>query len=477
MPVALFFSYEPVMTLGTSSSMNFELSIPLIWLCLFDLLVVVMMVKKKVLFKDLKRKWVWLLFPVWLSLSVLWSMNFMRGVLTVGILWLLCIAVDGMWTFRKLFDDEFKRGFLCWFFGASLVICLVCILQCVLDLVGVAREYSLICQGCTYSMFGFPHPDGFSIEPQFMGNLLLAPTLTAAWLIICKKNRSDTYRTRVQNPCRHRGSGANFRLVRLRNVFKIPLPVLFAILSITLFLTFSRGAIYAFFVSVLVMSVWSVVEAKKTWKNALKRVLMIWGVVVLSFGLTLSAQGLMAELSPTNDTFKSGVSKVLNHLTLGVIDVNNDPSVIDELTGAEAVENSVDKSGEKSVFDGYVKESTDTRLKLSSSGLNVWSSDFATAFFGVGLGGAGEALYVNNLTSEPKEIVQNQYVSILLEAGLVGVSLLMLTIVLIVKLVLKRDSRVLIVSLIIAYAFTLCFFSGLPNALHIYLLPVVLMFL
>ena len=474
MPAALFFSYEPVMRLGVSESMNFELSIPLIWLVLFDLLVIVMMVKKKLLLRDFKKKWVWLLFPVWLSLSVLWSMNFIRGILTAGIIWLLYLAIDGIWTFRKLFDKEFKRVFLKWFFGASLVICAVCILQCVLDLVGVAREYSLICQGCTYAMFGFPHPDGFSIEPQFMGNLLLAPTLVAVWLII--GNHNSTPRTRVQNPCRHRGFGANSRLARLRNVLGVLL--LIALLT-TLFLTFSRGAIYAFVVGLLVMCGWMVVEAGKERKNVLKRVGLVWGVVILSFGLALNIQGLMAELSPTDDTYKSGVAKVLNQLTLGVVKIDDNSPV-------DVVENSVENDGEKVVenseaekaaFDGYVEESTDTRLRLAGAGLKIWSSDFATAVFGVGLGGAGEALYVNNLSPAPKEIVQNQYVSILLETGLVGVSLLIVTIVLAVRLIMKQKTRVLVLCLMIAYTVSLCFFSGLPNALHIYLLPAVLMFL
>ncbi len=477
LPVALFFSYEPVMTLGASSSMNFELSIPLIWLVLFDVLIVIMMAKKKLLFKDFKRKWMWLLFPVWLSLSVLWSMNFVRGLLTVGIVWLLYLAIDGMWIFRKLFDDEFKRVFLRWFFGASLVVCLVCILQCVLDLVGVSREYSLICQGCTYSMFGFPHPDGFAIEPQFMGNLLLAPVLTLIWLII-KDNHNSILRGRVARARRYGASA----LILGRNLRK-PLRILLLIVfSFTLFLTFSRGAIYALVVGLLVMSGWVILQAEKERTKILKRVGIVWGVIVLSFGLTLGAQGLMAELSPTNDTFKSGVSKVLNHLSLGVIDIDGNSPENDDLTGVDVVENSVDKSGEKhgaekAAFDGYVEESTDTRLRLAGDGLKVWSSDFATAVFGVGFGGAGEALYVNNLSPAPKEIVQNQYVSILLETGLIGISLFILTIVLIVKLVLKQDSRILIISLMVAYGVTLLFFSGLPNALHIYLLPMVLMFL
>ena len=49
LPVVLFFSYEPVISLGANASMNFELSIPLIWLVLFDFLVIIMMMKKKIL--------------------------------------------------------------------------------------------------------------------------------------------------------------------------------------------------------------------------------------------------------------------------------------------------------------------------------------------------------------------------------------------------------------------------------------------
>ena len=482
-PGVLFFSYQPLMHFGSDSSMNFELSVPLVWLILFDLLVFVMMIKKKVLFRDFGKWWVWLLFPVWLLLSVFWSLNIVRGLLTVGVLWLLYFAVYGIWRFRNLFDKEFWYVFWKWFFGASLVVCGWCVVQCILDLCGVGREYTLMCAGCTYSMFGFPHPNGFAIEPQFMGNLLLAPTLVAAWLIICKKNRSDIFQTHVQNPCRHRGFGANSRLARLRNVFKTSLPVLFAVFSATLFLTFSRGAIYAFIVGLLVMSVWVVVRERKKWKDVLKRVGIVWGVVVLSFVVCLNVQGLMAEFGPTDDTYKSGISKVINHLSLGAINVDDSPVTDEKLEDnrEEPVENIVENSEEKTeieqaVYDGYVAESTDTRLRLSGAAVEVWSKDFTNAMFGVGIGGAGQALYVNNLSPAPKEIVQNQYASLLLETGLVGISLLVLTIVFAVKVVLRYDSKVMMISLMVAYAISLCFFSGLPNALHIYLLPAILLF-
>ena len=451
LPVVLFFSYQPLIHFAASESMNFEISLPLLWLVLFDLLTVVMMVKRRILWKGLKGKWAWLFFPLFLSFSVLWSLNSLRGLLTVGILWLIYVAVYGCWSLRNLFSEVgFKETFWKVFFGTSLVICGWCFLQCVLDLVGVGKEYSLMCVGCTYSMFGFPHPNGFAIEPQFMGNLLLAPIMVAGWLILNKQ------------------SGKKMLLC-------------FFVLVATLFLTFSRGAIYALVVGMVVLTgwvVWQTVERKKT---MVKRAGGVWLMVGLAFLFTLNLQGIMAQISPTNDTYGTGVTKVLNHLSLGVIgtkvgqDVDGDKEVELEQDlgqdldkgGGKPVENF---DGERAIFDGYVSESTDVRVKLSESAFTVWHQDFATALFGAGLGGAGQALYVNGLTSSPKEIVQNQYVSLLLEAGVVGVALCVLTVVLVVRVFWKSSTRIILISLMISYGISLLFFSGLPNALHVYLL-------
>ena len=216
-----------------------------------------------------------------------------------------------------------------------------------------------------------------------------------------------------------------------------------------------------------------------------------------AFLLTLNIQGIMAQVSPTNDTYRSGVAKVINHLSLGVIDIRGEEmrGEADEGSGEmdiirldtaregaedggidvveNYVENSRDEKGE-SVFDGYVVESTETRLRLSNAAIEVWRQNFATILFGTGLGGAGQALYNDGLSPAPKEIIQNQYVSLLLETGLVGVSLLLLVLVMAIRLMWKIKGRIIILSLMVAYGISLCFFSGLPNALHIYLLPVLL---
>ena len=235
------------------------------------------------------------------------------------------------------------------------------------------------------------------------------------------------------------------------------------------------------------MTVLMVVREKKKRSLMAKKVAMVWGIVVLAFVFTLNLQGIMAQVGPTNDTYQTGVAKVLNHLSLGLVDIRensgdnfSEKMEIEEISEPveKPVENFEEDSDEnEAVFDGYVVESTETRVKLTNAAMQVWSQSFATVAFGVGLGGAGQALYVNGLSPVPKEIVQNEYASLLLETGLVGMVLFVLTLVLVMRAIWKSRAKAMIVCLLIAYGITLLFFSGLVNVLQIYLLPVVLVVL
>lgn len=452
LPLGLFFSYYPVISLGGNESMNFELSVPLIWLVVFDLVAFVQMVREKRLLNGLKGKWGWLLFPVWVTLTLFWSFNVVRGVLTVGIMWLVFFAGYAMWSFREMFDEEFRRSWLKWFFGSTILVCVWCVVQCILDLAGVESSCSLMCEGCRYYMFGFPHPNGFAIEPQFMGNLLLAPAITIAWTITRKQN----------SLC----SGFIW--------------FCFFVIVATLFLTFSRGAIYSFGVGMLFVTGYLLARSGKVErKKVAKRLGLMWGMVVFSFLFTLNLQGIMAAVSPTTDTYMSGVAKVINHLSLGKIDIREGNEPVEnsvENLEEKVVENSVENSEVEAVFDGYVAESTNVRMELTQNAMRAWSSDAPTALFGAGIGGAGVKMFRQDLTDSPKEIVQNEYASLLLETGLVGVSLFVLVIVLIVRNVYWKPNAVLILGLLLVYGVSLMFFSGFANALQIYLLPMILVF-
>jgi len=519
LPLFLFFSYYPVITLGRGEAMNFELSLPLIWLVVFDTVAVVLMIKRRILWKGLKGKWwLWVLLPVWLTVSALWSLNFVRGLLTVGILWLIYIAGYGMWQLKGLLDAGFRRRWWKWFFGATFLVCAWCVVQCMLDVAGVPRECTLLCPGCTYHMFGFPHPNGFAIEPQFMGNLLLAPAIVTAWIYLKKHNSKNLKLERSRGVVLTTGqadSAPNYSsgsssvpVVKTTTGSRFLgskfLLLCFFIISMTLFLTFSRGAIYAFIVAMVFMSVTcrpkrlirdTLEGARPSLWSRVKRFRAlgtVWLIIICAFVCALNLQGVMAQVSPTNDTYTDGVAKVVNQLSLGVIDIRGDEVVekpvenpednrgggTDENGTAEPEEiGALEESDarEEAVFDGYVAESTDTRLRLTGAAVTVWKRDFKTAIFGVGLGGAGWALYAEGLSPAPKEIVQNEYASLLLETGIVGIVLLILTLVLVIKVMIRSSASGALLALLVAYGVTLLFFSGLPNALQIYLMPVVLM--
>lgn len=510
LPVVLFFSYYPIISFGANESMNFELSLPLIWLVVFDVFSFGFLVKEKKL-KNILKYWQWLLFPAFLTISVFWSPNFLRGILTIGILWLIYFAVFSIFSLRKLIDAVFRKKFFKVFFISAIIVSAWCFVQCVLDLAGVGREYSLMCAGCTYRSFGFPHPNGFAIEPQFMGNLLLAPAIVSIWFFV-KDESNSTFRGRVASARRHGRRALMCSVVTSAMPLKVLLP--FVLIS-TLFLTFSRGAIYAFVVAMIFVTslcctkyltrdrkleraplkvLWDTGTKRRVSRGKLFRVVgSLWGIIILAFLFTLNLQGIMAQVSRTNDTYFSGISKVLNHLSLGIIDLrggNNivsiDPSEESSEEGqapksetqlAEDYAENSEATGENASFDGYVAESTDVRVGLSKAAIRAWLKDLKTILFGVGVGGAGETLYRDGLSSSPKEITQNQYTSLLLEAGAVGILLLVLTLALILRVVTKDPSATLILTLLVAYGISLLFFSGLPNALHIYLLPPVLMVL
>ncbi|MBP5512927.1 O-antigen ligase family protein [Candidatus Saccharibacteria bacterium] len=447
LPAVLFFSYYPVIALGSSETMNFELSLPILWLVVFDGCFAVWIIMKKrfgEVLRNVRRGGLWLVFPVFVTLTTVWSENVVRGVMTCGILWLLVFAIYGIFKMKEdLYDERvFYYVFLKMFFASSLVICGWCVAQCVMDTLGVPRDYTLMCRGCVTQMFGFPHPNGFAIEPQFMGNLLLAPAIVAVWLIITGKHNS-------------------------KNSERKSLLLCFFVIAATLFLTFSRGAIYAFVVGMMFMSGFLLMQEKG---KIVKRLGVVWGMTILSFLFALNLQGILAQVGPTNDTYGTGVAKVLNHLSLGIIDVRSDEDEVVE----NPVENFEEGNVTDAVFDGYVEESTGIRMELTKNAIAVWTQDARTVLFGVGIGGAGQAMYDMGLTGSPKEIIQNEYASLLAETGLVGVICFVWLVVMMIREFMKSQMSGMLFSLLVVYAVSLLFFSGLANALQIYLMPAVL---
>ena len=494
LPIILFFSYYPVIPLFSTESSNYEFSLPLIWLLLMGFLSLPVLLidlcnlitkKTQLTQTTVQIPLILSSIPLYFSLTLLWSSNKFRGLMTAGIIWCLYLSLLTFYKniILKKTPLSLEKPFL---LGATLASGF-CWLQAILNTLNIPGDQILLCLGCTNLSFGFPHPNGFAIEPQFMGNLLLAPAIFLVFKVI--------------HPKSHQTRKAKILYIALSGF----------IIS-TLFLIFSRGATYSFFLAVAVIFLYEIFHTKKKLLVASKIISLILFPLIF---VTL-IQGLMSEFGPTSDTFIGGVSRSLSQMTLGRIKIplpeaknpsttSNESSNLspNDNTNTNASTNtSANPISDAPLFDGYITESTDIRVKLSKMGLQLALSHPGQFFFGSGLGSSGVALYqAFSELGSTKEITQNQYVAILVETGFIGILIIFCSGTCVFYLCYSRQklvkpsssqsskqsmkksnftslissiapAKLYFASLILAYAASVCFFSGLPNALHIYLVPV-----
>lgn len=517
LPFCLFFSYHPVIPIFSTSTTNFELSIPLLWLLIFAILSLPenfrlyiyslrIVIKTKSLVNKTSRpssrhktdklyphflRLFTLIYPFFVTVNSIGSPNFLRAILTSGVIWCICLSLltilQNISQYKTQIGKSFNKNLLI----AGILASVFCWLQSILDIAGIPREATLLCKGCISTVFGFPHPNGFAIESQFMANLLLAPIfLSLFYLLERPKNHSNKLNS---DP---------YPASKLGHFLRFGLPLF---LIATLYLTLSRGAIFSFWVSVFVLFIYQIVKLikqKSYRREILFRQPLIFSVVVfLPFFFTLSAQGLFTELGPTSHTFFDGVSTSVSQLSLGRIDLTkvfhktnennksheshetNESHESNKLHLSDLNTDAAASAQKAPQFTSYIEESTNIRLNLNRLALSSWRTSLRRMLAGVGLGAAGLTLYQEfPELGSPKEIIQNEYLAILYEQGICGVIMIICTAILFVltyKLHNKNHEKTSIYGCVLAlsFALTLCFFSGLPNALHIYLLTPLLFLL
>lgn len=430
-PIVVWFSYYPNIHITRLEGFNFEFSITLLYvviLATFGLKDI-----WQSCFSLVKNRAVWLSgsFVVWNFLSLLWTVNPVRGFLNSGVwlvLWLCFLTLLSLKNLRKI--TPFLRDI---FIGSALIVSVLAILQVAF---GAWVDWGL-CKGCLAQGFGFVRPSVFAIEPQFLGSLLLAPIVILFRDVL---GGSSSWKKRVA----------------------------LVIILMALYLTLSRGALLALFLAlvVLIVVIWRRYEA------SLQRLLSATIVLlVISFGAGMLWHGIFTQLNPRiSDGFYDAITKSVNQLTLGKISLpkieqtSPQPSTPTESVSPPPVQ--------KAQFDGYVERSTNERMTLNQLAIAVWSRDLWTMLAGVGAGGAGRALYQSHQsTGSEFEIIQNEYLSILLEIGVVGLALF---IALLAGLFYTTRRTSWLWVIIVGFMVQWNFLSGLPNVIHIYLLIAVM---
>lgn len=434
-PVVIWFSYWPNLHFGQDGTMNFEVSLPIILLLVMGLASVPSILKN---WRSLaKNRPVWLIVALvaYTCLTIFWSVNPLRSLLTAGIAGLIGLVALGAIAEREKLRRLLPKIVNIYLWSA-LAMSGLAIIQFIAG-IWLPQSVTLLCDGCVAEQFGFPRPNVFAIEPQFFGNMLLP-----AILILTHRLLSEGVKWRVFD-----------------NYDRLSLMLL------ALFLTMSRGAIYSLAVGLVILVV---IHIKR-----LKNISALAGLLMVTFVASLGVQGAGAVLNPAiSETFAGAVSKSVNQLTLGVVNItakekseNGTQEPAPEVTiGAE---NQTQEAKSEPNYDGYVEESTTARTSRSEMALEAWRQSLPTMLFGVGVGGAGMAMHqaFPELIGA-REIVQNEFVERLLERGIVGLGLFLAVLGWVFYL--TRHKKWLW-AIAVAFIAQWNFFSGYPNALHIYL--------
>ena len=424
-PIMIWFSYLPQISLAEDGTMNYELSLTLIYVVILAIVGLPRIWYHRSELRQSRPVWLASAFVGWSGLCVIWSDNRTRGLLTFAVYAVLYLVFLALVAERRLLCQLLPK-LVRVAIRATASACLLAIIQVILGTFVVTDRHTFgLCAGCVAGQFGFIRPNLLAIEPQFLGSLLLAPLLYITYLTL--RGKHDYAKQ----------------------------PLLLVLMLTTLWLTLSRGAIYAYLASLVVM-----ILLVRKWR----RMLAVVGSVALSLVICLICQGALASANPRIDSsFTQAVSTSLNHLSMGIIRL---PYQRKSPTSLPSIPREHDK---QPAYHGYVAESTNVRLGLTKTALAAWRSNrLGQPLFGTGLGSAGIVLARQTGSQYQKEIVQNEFVEVLLERGLVGLALLGGLVVLYGRLCFQRRDH-LTLTILVAYLTQWCFFSGLPNALHIYL--------
>lgn len=352
LPLFLFFNHNPHISLGRGEyETHYEINLLLIYLVIVAVWHIPLLLKNIVRLLKSPDVLLVILFGLYNTISVLWSPEPLRGLLTSAMIWLL-IAIFLIFlatgNLKKL-----SRPLLSVYIYSAAVMSLFALYQMLAGSFPETKDFTLLCPGCQSTQFGFPRPNGFSVEPQFFGSLLVVPLIFLFHKILSN-----------QAPRRYL--------------------LMFFLVSSVLFLTLSRGAIYSFIVASLVVILLDYNLIKHSWRPIL--------IFSASLVAALLIQGASAVINPSiSDTFGGSITKSLDQLTLGKLNLGKKPS---ETPPQETQEFPDKKSQAKpAAFQGYIEASTNERVSNTCKSLSIWSESINRQLFGVGVGGTGYYFY------------------------------------------------------------------------------------
>jgi hypothetical protein len=414
----LICSYHPVFSLGAAHGVNIDISF------LYVASILVLALNLPLLWRNSRTL---LSFPTWrlaaglvsfIWVSCIWSANPFRALVTASFFTLLfglfssiLIHAPFLLKHERQIIRYVTYGFI--FSGG------VAFWQIISDALHITPGFNLLPTMYNGDVFGFARPTSLALEPQFFGSLLLVPLLYGAYHLL-RNNSLSSY-------------------------------IIFGVSFSLLILTLSRGALFA---AVIGMSV--LIVSTRPRPSAILKTFVISVLSISTTTLLIACIG-----SVRNDSLSgyATVQSAVSQLSLGNIQLPNKPD--DQSSSRIAT------STESPPSTGYVKSSTDSRITMSGEAIKVWSTSTSTILFGVGIGGFGATLQASNQDVPLSSVVNNFYLELLAETGIIG----MIIFISFIGVILYKGCAYkehLLVALTIAFLIQWCFFSGVSNVVHVW---------
>ena len=425
-------SKYPSFALPIANFPSFRIGLYQILVLLFVLLCLTALIKQKSLLFNNKNKWVTtllLLFAILVGASIAWSNYPARSALLAFSVWLLIVLVFCAWWYvaqniTKNNINTIVKAVL--FFG--ILYAIIGIAQFIIGTF-FNTNLALLCTGCNANVFGFARISGLAAEPQFFANSLI-PFIFIAIYSLVKKTSILAW-------------------------------ISLTSLSLTLGLTFSRGAYFAIAISLIVTFVLLI-------KNKLVNISLITKIIlaiVVGFAVAIFIliAGASIKNSSTPDITYKTIDSIAEHVSLGVVDLPNKLTPIQPIT-----------QNQETVFvsPGLIEASNTERTSAASLAIKAWRYSPLTTIFGVGVGNLGPFVVKNIDASAPSTLtVYIYYILLLSELGIIGL-LLFVTLFIICFKKLLNDKKALSISLfglLLAFFIQYIFFGSYINVMYIWL--------
>ena len=420
----LSFSYHPLVSFGSVYGTHLDGSLLYVIVALAAIGSAPIVWKQRNTLKKSKSL-LWLIgFTLFSLLSVAWSANPVRGVITAAFSSLLVLLVCTVAINLPLMRHH-QQSIYRLVIAGSTVSVLWALWQVYGDAFGVDSAFTLLTPAYESTVFGAARPTGFALEPQFFASFLLIPFF---WLSV--RLVSDNLKNA---PLHYFGITA---------------------LSTILVLSLSRGALFAAALGLILL----LVLHHPSLKRWLYLGATVFGGVVVAGVITFSAATINQRDSISGYT---SLAKSLNHLSLGIISLP--PEHRDVKVGTPKV------TTPPKATSGYVTASTDSRLSMSAQAILLWTENPQHFLFGIGNGSFGTTLHAKDNRYPTNSIVNNYYLELVVETGLIGLSLFVAFFVGLLYKLFKARNTLLIV-IITSLLVQACFFSGNANIIHLWII-------